>query len=226
MSLEYGNSLSSFVINEHHLIKKHQIYCLQKLHSRELYNMGPILEVQKAIFQTYFEKNFQKPELECKETCTIPRHVTVNTNICIFQYKLLHNILNLNEIFEKNGKRVSPLCFICMEQPESPIHLFHSSAKANFLWMQLQYFFQNVLIIPPITPQTSIFGFTDHKANYHLINHILLISTCYVYKTRENGLLELKILKRNIHKTENIEKQISLHKPEKQKQLIKNGNLC
>ena len=89
--------------------------------------------------------------------------------------------------------------------------------KAQFIFLltQLQHFFQNILIIPPITPQSAIFGFTDHKVNYHLINHILLIFKYYVYKTRENGSLDLKVLKRNIHKIKNIEKQKSLNKPEK-----------
>ena len=37
----------------------------------------------------------------------------------------------------------------------------------------------------------------------------------YVYKTRENGSLDLKVLKNNILKIKNIEKQISFNKPEK-----------
>ena len=65
--------------------------------------------------------------------------------------------------------------------------------------MQLQHSFQNILIIPPITPQSAIFGFIDHKVNYHLINHILIIFKYYVYKTTENGSLGYKVLKRNIH---------------------------
>ena len=49
------------------------------------------------------------------------------------------------------------------------------------------------------------------------MNHILLIFKYYVYKTRENGSLDLKVLKRNIHKIKNIEKQTGLNKPEKRK---------
>ena len=71
--------------------------------------------------------------------------------------------------------------------------------------MQLQHVVQNLSIIPPITPQSAIYEFTDHKENYHLINYILLIFK-YVYKTRENGSLDLKVLKRNIHKIKDIEK--------------------
>ena len=36
MFLEPGNNISNLIINEHHLIKKHQIYYLEKLNSREL----------------------------------------------------------------------------------------------------------------------------------------------------------------------------------------------
>ena len=54
MFIEYGNNISNFIINEHHLIKKHQIYCLGKLNSRELYNTQLILQVEKPTAQIYF----------------------------------------------------------------------------------------------------------------------------------------------------------------------------
>ena len=106
-----------------------------------------------------------------------------------------------------------------MEEPESKIHLFSFLCKNEFLWMHLQYSFQIVLIIPSFTLQSAIFGFTDHKVKYHLIDHILLIFKHYDYKTRENGSLELKVLKQNIYKIRNFEKRISLSKPEKRKNL-------
>ena len=57
----------------------------------------------------------------------------ININLRIFQYKLLHNILYLNEMLYKFGKNLSPPCSFCMEEPEDPIHLFHSCIKTNFL---------------------------------------------------------------------------------------------
>ena len=120
-------------------------------------------------------------------------------------------ILNALQIW----KNVSSLCSYCVEEPENPIYLFHSCTKTTFPWTQLQFSFQNVLMIPPIAPHSTLFGFPDHEVNYHLINHILLIFKYYVYKTRENESLDLKVLKKNIHKIKNDEKQISLNKPEK-----------
>ena len=56
--LECGSNISNLIINEHHLIKKPQVYYLKKLNSGELYAMQLILKVEKSTAQTYFEKNF------------------------------------------------------------------------------------------------------------------------------------------------------------------------
>ena len=148
MFLACGNNISDIIINGHHLIKKHQIYCLEKLNSRELYSMQLILKVEKLTAQTYFEKHFQKPKLEWKDVYTLPRRVTIHTKLRIFKYELLHNILYLKAMLYKFGKMVSPLCSCCMEEPESTIHLFHSCTRTKFLWKQPQHSFQNVLIFP------------------------------------------------------------------------------
>ena len=51
--LECADNISDLIINKHHLIKKHQICCLEKLNSRELYKMQFILNVKKPTAQTY-----------------------------------------------------------------------------------------------------------------------------------------------------------------------------
>ena len=88
----------------------------RKTKSRELYNLQLILNVEKPTAQTYFEKKIQNRKLEWKDIYTLPRRVTINTNLRIFQYKLLHNILYLNKMLYKFGK-MSPLCSFYMEEP-------------------------------------------------------------------------------------------------------------
>ena len=75
----------------------------------------------------------------------------------------------------KFGERISPLCSFGIEEPESPNNFFCYCTKTKVLWRQLQHSFQNVLIASPIPPESAIFGFTDHKVNYHLINDILFL---------------------------------------------------
>ena len=118
------NNINDLIFNEHHLIRKHQIYCLEKLKRRELYNMQLIFNIEKPTAETYFEKKIKKPELKWKDIYTLPKRVMINRNLLICQYKLLHNIIYLNEMLYKFGKKVSPLCSFCMEEPDIPIHLF------------------------------------------------------------------------------------------------------
>ena len=70
-------------------------------------------------------------------------------------------------------------------------------------------FFLKCTIIPPITPKKTIFEFSDHEVNYHLINYVLLIFTYYVYKAGENLSLDRGGVARNIHKRKENEKQAS-----------------
>ena len=70
--------------------------------------MQLILSVEKPTAQTYFDK-IQNLELEWKDICNLPRRVTINKNIRIFQYKLLHIVLYLNKMLYKFGKKLSHL---------------------------------------------------------------------------------------------------------------------
>ena len=99
---ESGDNISDLIIKEHHLIKKHQIYCLEKLNSRELYNMQLILNVERSTAQTYFEKNFENLELEWKDIYALPREqrlvqilVYFSTNYYIIFYILTKCSTNL-----------------------------------------------------------------------------------------------------------------------------------
>ena len=67
--------------------------------------MQLILKVEKPTAQTYFERNFQNPELEWKDMYTLPRCVTINAKLYVFPYKLLHDILYLNEMLYKSEKK-------------------------------------------------------------------------------------------------------------------------
>ena len=49
----YGNSIN-LAIQDHHLIKKHKILCLNKLDSKELYNIQLLANFLKPTSQAYF----------------------------------------------------------------------------------------------------------------------------------------------------------------------------
>ena len=59
MFLECSNNISDLIINKCHLIKKHQIYCLEKPNSIELYNMQLILNVENLLLKHISRKTLK-----------------------------------------------------------------------------------------------------------------------------------------------------------------------
>ena len=64
----------------------------------------------KPTSQSYYEKLLETTNLNWKEIYILPRKVYVDTNLRMFQYKSLNNILFLNKLLFKFEKAQSPLC--------------------------------------------------------------------------------------------------------------------
>ena len=63
-------------------------------------------------------------DINWKEVYMLPRQVTIETSLRSFQYKILNNILYLNEKLFKFKIADSPLCSLCKTENESMLHLF------------------------------------------------------------------------------------------------------
>ena len=105
----------------------------------------------------------------------MPSRVTIDTNLCILQYKILNNVLYLNEKLFKFKIVSSPLCSFCNSENETPIHLFYSCNQAKSLWSKLQELMNSEVLLPQNTPQSAFFSFPHNKENTEIINHLHLI---------------------------------------------------
>ena len=92
----YTESINILVIQDHHLIKKYQILSLNKLNIATLYEILTEANKIKPTSQTYFENLFSNLNLDWKSIYLLPRRVTLDTNLRMFQCKLLNNVLYLN----------------------------------------------------------------------------------------------------------------------------------
>ena len=109
-------------------------------------------------------------------------------------------------------KKIScPLCFFWQSGNETLIHLFHGYIKTNLLCYKLKKFLKTKIDPPMNTPQNAIFGFLNYENNSDIMNHLLLIFKYYLYDSRERKKLSLEVLKKEIMKIYNIEKQICLN---------------
>ena len=91
------NNFHDLTFSGHHIIKKYQIFSLSKCNSKGLYSLQVSLNETKTKSPKSFEKPFPNKEIEWKCIYLMPPRVTIDTNLRIFQYKILNNVLYLNE---------------------------------------------------------------------------------------------------------------------------------
>ena len=135
--------------------------------------------------------------------------MTLDINLRMFQYKLINNVLYLNNILFSFGKVDSPLCSYSNEEEETPLHLFHSCLRTKQLCNKLIQYFSQFINIPHSTPQSSIVGIFDNNQHSVLIDHLLLIFKIYVYSARNTKQLNVDNLKITIKKIKELEKKLT-----------------
>ena len=93
-------------------------------------------------------------------------------------------------LFERNH---TPLFSFCNKEEETPFHIFSESTYVIYLWQQLATFFENNLILPALTPQTTLLRLWSDNTNHDkpIINHFLLIFKLYEYNSREKHRLSI-----------------------------------
>ena len=96
-----------------------------RTYHNELYKIQIIIKYKKTKSQSYFEKIFENSYLDWKTIYLVPRIATVDMTIRVFQYKLLNNVLFLNEMPYPFGVSQDSSCFCSLEE-ETLMHLFYS----------------------------------------------------------------------------------------------------
>ena len=117
-----GN-LNNLYIQDHDLIKCNTIYSLEKLNSRELYQINLLMKYEKPACRDYHEKKFDGYGFIRKLIYRIPSIAPYETKICIIQYKLMNNVLHLNKKLFPFGIISQSKCPFCELYDEIPEHI-------------------------------------------------------------------------------------------------------
>ena len=128
-------NIKNLVFEGHHLIKNHQIYCLNNFSSKEIYSI-PIESSNSKPSKLHYKNVSQNSNLEWNTIYMLPLIVTKDSRLRLFQYKLLNNVLYLNKMLLRFGKIDSSLCFFCKMTDETPVHLFYNCTKTKLVWDQ------------------------------------------------------------------------------------------
>ena len=105
----------------------------------------------------------------------------------MFQYKILNNILYLNNRLHKFGFVESPLCCLCNREPESILHLCCNCQETQKLWKSVQHWCKNHISLPHLTPKLVLLGELDSSnSEFVLKNHLTLLFKRFEYGSRVN----------------------------------------
>ena len=111
----------------------------------------------------------------------IPRMAAVESKLKIFQYKVLNNILYLNDRLYKIGVVQAPLCSLCKQEKETGTHLFSQCYVTRQLWCSLGSWLRGVLSLPPLEPVATMLGSWDlENASNVLLNHLMLFFKYFI----------------------------------------------
>ena len=119
-------------LSSHHLIKNNNLNSIEKLSSQELYWMLIQSSYESPTSQVYFEKRFNFPNTyEWKKVYTLIRQVTLDSFQRAFQYKILNNVLYLNNKLFQFGLSDSPLCSFCKKKMKKLSNIFFLNAPSQ-----------------------------------------------------------------------------------------------
>ena len=97
-------NIHNLIIQDHHIIRKHRMYFLNRLSSKEIYNFLIAQKEEQTASRLYYQKKFSNTNLDWKKIYLLVCIATKDSTIRAFQFKLLNNVLYLNKMLFKFGK--------------------------------------------------------------------------------------------------------------------------
>ena len=105
----------------------------------------------------------QTINLDWKKIYMLPRQTVISTNITMFQYCLLNNILYFNKCLYKMKLIESPICSQCRTVDETSFHFFSACPVTLHIWEELKKWLSPKIQLPPLTPQNAILGIVEDE---------------------------------------------------------------
>ena len=141
--------------------------------------------------QNTLEKSLDISNVDWPIIYMIPQKVTIESSLRIFQYKILNNILFLNNRLFKFGQVQLPLCLLCKYENKTTKHFFSKGFITRRLWDSIKsWLMGSITALPPLDPDTAFLGHwrPDNKFNI-LLNHLILVFKFFIYKFKNYTLL-------------------------------------
>ena len=123
-----------------------------------------------------------------KKIYLLPRKVSNDTNLRMFQYKILKNILYLNKQLFIFDKKDTKLCSYCRFQDKIINHIFVDCKFAIKLWIDLRHYCQRSFDIPILNPESVTFGFFEIDPDLEILLNLIITVPKFQWSDWSNGV--------------------------------------
>jgi len=184
---------------------------LKEIRKISIKNMYEDIIMRKFVRPTA-QKNFEKRiEMEVEWDIVYDRiyTTTIDTYLRMFQYKIVNNILFLNNDLNRFKIVENPMCSLCHSYPETIDHLYIECEEAKRYYITIcNWLYEEYNIsLPALDKSNILLGI--HVDNV-LANFIILIYKYSLYKHREKEIVpSIELFKNMLHNYEQIERIIA-----------------
>ena len=169
------------------IVFKEQLMSMDTIRTKEFYDLLISKIFKQPSSQKTIARKWNVEISNWKEIYTLPRKITHDLYSRIFHYKILNNILYLNNHLHQFKIVSTPLCSLCSSVNETVFHLFRECRLTIKLWKIVQKWSTTVgLVLPDLNAKDSMLGFLTTKGNLLLENHVLLIFNMFLYRNKQN----------------------------------------
>lgn len=158
----------------------------------------PIVSSQRKWTEIYQDMNSTLTPDLWKEIYTVPYHVTRDTKLQAFQYRLVHRIIPCNKYLTNIRIKNEASCSFCGDT-DTLDHFFFTCQDVNGLWDSLtSWLANNVDLHIQLNAKRVLFGPPRSSEHALVINFLILFPKYYIYRQRlfhQNQLEILQILR-------------------------------
>ena len=120
---------------------------------------------------------------------SLPFVVTKEVKLSVFQFKLIHNILNTNSLLYKMQIIDSPTCPFCPDTEQSISHLFVYCSLAVSFWNEFTEWYCSQCkehSVTALTENEILYGVLKGSSSLQTINHLILFGKFFLFICAKN----------------------------------------
>ena len=181
---------------------------IDKINSNQVYTI--LLQSIYDVFTA--QMNFEKLYLnvEWSDVCSAIYKTSIDARSREFQFKIIHNYLNVNEKLYRWKLAESRLCSYCFTEVESLGHLFCDCYVVKNFYFQVKEWAKELDVhLPSISELIIVYSYIEESDNWYLISDLISLYKQYVFNNRNQGSLNLKAFQVFVNNIKNIEFRIA-----------------